>query len=368
MLIIRDSFPYRVIKIPNEFVNIELVCVDLSNHSTYKIIVYNRSGGSYLEAENYATEIIKCLHHFCSIKRTICLLGDFNLSAFNWTQHQTTASLDFFLEFFTVHTTYCLLGLKSSLSAEPNGIPNLFLKKSASLLATPLSHLFDASFKDQKLPQEWKIVLVTPIHKKVPPHLLKTTDQYQLHHLAAELMKEQSIILMQYLLPQYHNLIDCSQHGFILARSTTTNILECTQQWTDAMQKKQNFNIIYLDFCKAFDSVSHVKLMNKICTYCLNDNTRGWLKDFLNLRSQRVNINGFISDEVAVTSGAPQDSVLCPTLFLPRKIYHVNDLPNTLTNSDTICKLFVDDVKLYNKSPSRLQYSLDRIVEWSEKW
>ena len=47
MLIIRDSFPYRVIKIPNEFVNIELVCVDLSNHSTYKIIVYNRSGGSY---------------------------------------------------------------------------------------------------------------------------------------------------------------------------------------------------------------------------------------------------------------------------------------------------------------------------------
>ena len=63
MLIIRDSFSYRMIKIPNEFVNIELVCVDLStNHSTYRIIVYYHSGGFDVEAENYATESIKCLY------------------------------------------------------------------------------------------------------------------------------------------------------------------------------------------------------------------------------------------------------------------------------------------------------------------
>ena len=46
--------------------------------------------------------------------------------------------------------------------------PNLFLKNCASALATPLSHIFDVSFKDQKLPLEWKIALVTPIHKKGP--------------------------------------------------------------------------------------------------------------------------------------------------------------------------------------------------------
>ena len=82
------------------------------------------------------------------------------------------------------------------------------------------------------------------------------------------------------------------------------------------------------------------------------------------MRSQRVNINGFISDEVAVTSGVPQGSALGPTLFL----LYINDLSSTFANSDTICKLFADDVKLYNKSPSQLRYSLDRIVEWSEKW
>ena len=88
MLIIRDCFYYRVVKIPNEFVNAELVCVDLStDHSTCRIIVYYRSGGFDLEAVNYATESIKCLHHLCSIKYTICLCGDFNLPAFNWTYH-----------------------------------------------------------------------------------------------------------------------------------------------------------------------------------------------------------------------------------------------------------------------------------------
>ena len=113
---------------------------------------------------------------------------------------------------FTPDTVFLtLLGLKSSLSAGPDGIPNLFLKNCASTLATPLSHIFDVSFKDQKL---------------------------------------------------------------------------------------------------------------------------------------------------------PLGSVLEPTLFL----LYINDLPSTFANSDTICKLFADDVKLYNKSPSQLQYSLDRIVEWSEKW
>ena len=70
---------------------------------------------------------------------------------------------------FTPHIVFTTLqGLKSSMSSVPDVIPNIFLKKCASTLASPISHIFDASFKDQKLPPEWKIALVSPIHKKGP--------------------------------------------------------------------------------------------------------------------------------------------------------------------------------------------------------
>lgn len=66
MLIIRDCFSYRVVKIPDEFVITELVCVDQStNDSTYRIIVYHRSEVFDLDAVNYATKIIKCLCDLC---------------------------------------------------------------------------------------------------------------------------------------------------------------------------------------------------------------------------------------------------------------------------------------------------------------
>ena len=113
---------------------------------------------------------------------------------------------------------------------------------------------------------------------------------------------------------------------------------------------------IYLDFRKAFECVSHVKLMNKLSAYGLGNNARVWLRDFLGSRTQRVVINGFISDEIPVTSGVPRGSVLGPTLFL----LYIN-LPNLFLNSNTTCKLFADDVKLYNQSPTQLQNSLDKI-------
>ena len=74
-----------------------------------------------------------------------------------------------------------------------------------------------------------------------------------------------------------------------------TNILECTQQWSEALQSRLLIDVIYLDFKKAFDSISHSKLF-------LLQNIRlwhpwkhqGWITDFLSLRSQRINIGGTV--------------------------------------------------------------------------
>ena len=68
--------------------------------------------------------------------------------------------------------------------------------------------------------------------------------------------------ILNYLL--VNNLITKHQHGFIRGRSTSTNLLECIYDWSLNLQNHAGTDIIYFDFKKAFDSVSHPKLLTKL--------------------------------------------------------------------------------------------------------
>ena len=87
-------------------------------------------------------------------------------------------------------------------------------------------------------------------------------------------------------------------------------------------------DVIVMDFSKAFDKVSHVKLIEieTLHHYGIQGKTNSWVKAFLTDRSQRVIIEGEASSEVPVTSGVPQGSVLGPCLFL----FYLNDIPAIL--------------------------------------
>ena len=90
------------------------------------------------------------------------------------------------------------------------------------------------------------------------------------------------------------------------------------------------------------------------------------MKDFLTGRTQHVTINDKQSSSTNVSSGVPQGSVLGPTLF----IYFINDLPTVVT---TLIKIFADDTKAYNrisnfKDHEELQFTIERLVEWSNTW
>ena len=111
------------------------------------------------------------------------------------------------------------------------------------------------------------------------------------------------------------------------------------EEVTEAIDRGEEVDVIYLDFAKAFDKVPHKRLLSKLKGYGIKGKIYDWIKDFLSNRKQRVVVNGKFSHWIHVKSGIPQGSVLRPILFL----IFMNYLPDVL---NCCLKLIADDAKL----------------------
>ena len=159
------------------------------------------------------------------------------------------------------------------------------------------------------------------------------------------------------------DLYSTSQHGFRKKRSCITQLLEVMDNFTDMIEKGYDIDVVYLDFKKAFDSVPHERLLNKLSAYGIQGNILNWVRAFLSNRIQRVRVGCTTSPPENVTSGIPQGSILGPILFT----IFINDLPDTI---ESTCKIFADDTKIYNtpSNSSTIQSDLEKLQTWSEKW
>ena len=88
------------------------------------------------------------------------------------------------------------------------------------------------------------------------------------------------------------NLMNTSQHGFVKNRSWLTNLLEFLEYVCNYIDKGLPVNVIYLDFRKAIDKVSHKSLMVKVKAHGIEGKIWGWIDDWLNGRKQQVTLNG----------------------------------------------------------------------------
>ena len=157
-----------------------------------------------------------------------------------------------------------------------------------------------------------------------------------------------------------NGLLSGDQHSSCPRRSVTTQLLEAINIWNRMINQKTPVDMVYLDFRKVFDLVSHRRLLSKIRSYRISGWLLTWIKAFLSDRSQQVALNGCHSNFVPVARhGALQGSVLGLALLL----LYINDLPDVVRSQS---KMFANDAKVF--SVLQIQQRQLRCKQTSTHW
>ena len=258
-----------------------------------------------------------------------------------------------------------LNNLNVSKSCGPDLIHPRVLKELSQNFALPLSIIFITSLETGTLPQDWKMANVTAIYKKDEKNIANNYRPISLTSIVCKILE--SIIrddLVDYL--KLNNMISNKQFGFLKGRSTTLQMINVLDEWSKIIDSGGNIDVIYTDFQKAFDSVPHKRLFEKLKSFGFCGNILNWIKSFLTGRMQRVVVKGDFSHWMNVLSGVPQGSVLGPLLFL----LYINDIVDNLKCNTY---LFADDMKIFNKISNQrdidvLQNDFDTVVNWTSTW
>ena len=233
--------------------------------------------------------------------------------------------------------------LKNGKSSGPNSIPIKLLKILEPHISVDVAILINESFETGIFPDKLKIAKVIPVFKKGLTSKNSNYRPISLLSIFSKLFEK----LMHKRLYRFLEICDalfCMQFGFRSGHSTDHALISLTETIKSSLDNKRFGCGIFIDLQKAFDTVNHDSLLQKLEHYGIRGTALKWFQSYLTNRKQFVSINGHSSSQRDMTCGVPQGSVLGPLLFL----IYINDLPKS--SKLLSFYLFADDTNIYFES------------------
>ena len=265
---------------------------------------------------------------------------------------------------------HLLLDLDNHGGMDPDGIFPLFLTKNAHVLAPKIATILRNFVRAGSFSSFWRKGNITPMSKGVSSS--SDPSEYRPISITPILSKVFERLLSKRIsrfVESNHQLPDL-QFGFRKGRGTCDALLTISSNLQRALDYGHEARVVGLDFSAAFDRVNHLALIYKLKLLGIGGSILNILTEFLTRRTQRVVVDGQLSDIRYVVSGVPQGSVLGPLLFIIYTSDMWLDLENKLI-------AYADDATLVASIPSpglrssvaeSLNRDLERINDWCKRW
>ena len=232
-------------------------------------------------------------------------------------------------------------------------------------LAPIIAHIWNKSIEAGTFPDAGKIAKVVPVFKGkgLDPTEFSNYRPISLLPILAKLLERiMCAQLTEYL--DSNSLLFKSQYGFRKKHNTDFATMDFVADIASSVDKGEFAFGVFIDLSKAFDTINHEVLLQKLKWYGIKGKPLDWFESYLSGRRQYVEFNGVTSETLPNTTGVPQGSVLGPLLFL----LYVNDLP---CSSETVkMVLFADDSNLLlkGKRPEDIANIANGEIEHIQDW
>ena len=199
-------------------------------------------------------------------------------------------SVDFDIAFDANTVETHLKNLNVNKAPGPDNFHGQILKNCSKSLSKPLSILFNMSYSEGVIPRDWKLAHVVPVHKKGSKN---NVENYRPISLTSIIMKTFEKIVRVELMNRCADKILDLQHGFLPGRSCETQLIPFYNDLALSLNNCSRIDVIYFDFSKAFDSVNHDIILNKLkYQFNIDGKLLRFFVSYLRDREQRVVIGG----------------------------------------------------------------------------